>query len=172
MATSHWHKLYTAAVAASPKTLFWLLADMPGYGRWLPRSDAFAETIDVEPYPVQLGSRYHDGKPQEPGNDWRGTVTGFQPPGSLDFQQTIRIRQLRATIDVNIHYALEPEQDDTRVTRWQVCDIRMPVLFRPLRRAIIAAIDKENVRMMAAIKAYAEAHPAEKLESKPARQRS
>jgi hypothetical protein len=40
MATSRWHKLYG-------------------------RSEHFAETTDVEPYPVRLGSRYHDGKPGE-----------------------------------------------------------------------------------------------------------
>jgi hypothetical protein len=114
MATSQWYKLYTATVAAPPKTLFGLVADMPSYGRWLSRSDQFAETTDVEPYPVQLGSRYHDGKPQEPGTDWWGTVTGFQPPGSLDFHHTIQVRQLRATVDVHIHYSFEPDRGVTR----------------------------------------------------------
>jgi hypothetical protein len=149
MATSHWHKLYTSSVAAPPKSLFELVADMPSYGRWLLGSDQFAETTDVEPYPVQLGSRYHDGKPKEPGNDWWGTVTGYQPPGSVDFHQTIQVRQLRATVDVRIHYSFEPDHGVTRVARWLVLDIRMPGLFRPLRRAIIAAFDKENVRTMA-----------------------
>ena len=80
MAHSQWHRLYTSKVAASPELLFGLLSDMPNYDRWLPQSGQFARTTDVEPYPVQLGSRYHDGKPGEPGKDWRGSVTGFQPP--------------------------------------------------------------------------------------------
>ncbi len=42
-------------------------------------------TTDVDSYPVRLGSTYHGGKPDEPGKDWYGTVTGLQPPGSLDF---------------------------------------------------------------------------------------
>jgi hypothetical protein len=147
MATSHWHKLYTASIAAPPKTLFGLVADMPNYRRWLSRSDQFTETTDVEPYPVQLGSRYNDGKPNEPGNDW-GTVTGFQPPDSLDFHHTIQIRQLRAAVEVHIHYSFEPDHDATRVARWLVLGIRMPLLFRPLRPAIIAAFDKENIRTM------------------------
>src|SRR5918992_4602122 len=105
MTISHWHKLYTASIAAPPKTLFELVADMPNYGRWLPGSDQFSETIDVEPYPVRLDSRYHDGKPREPGSSWRGTVTGFQPPGSLDFHHTIQVRQVRATVGVHIHYS-------------------------------------------------------------------
>src|SRR6185437_7308590 len=63
MARSQWHKFYAVDVAAPPAVLFPLLADMPNYGQWLPGSDDFGHTTDVEPYPVQCGSRYHDGKP-------------------------------------------------------------------------------------------------------------
>jgi hypothetical protein len=139
--------------------LFELLSDLLSYGRWLPGSDQFAETTDVEPYPVRLGSRYHDGKPGEPGKDWWGTVTGFSPPGSLDFHHTIHVRQLRTTVDVHIHYSFEPDDGGTQVIRWLVLDIAMPALVRPLRRLITGAFDKENVRTMAAVKQYAEAHP-------------
>ncbi len=34
----------------------------------------------------------------------------------------------------------------------------MPALVRPLRRLITGAFDKENVRTMAAVMRYAEAH--------------
>jgi hypothetical protein len=159
MATSHWHKLYATTVAAPPDTLFVLLSDLPNYHRWLPSSDQYAETTDVGPYPVELGSHYHDGKPGQAGKDWWGTVTGFSPPGSIDFHHTIHVSQVRATVDVNIHYAFSPTDSGTRVTRWLLLDVRMPVLLRPLRRAIISAFDKENVRTMAAVKSFAEAHP-------------
>jgi hypothetical protein len=131
---------------------------MPNYGRWLPGSAAFGETTDVDPYPVLLGTRYHDGKPDEPGKDWWGTVTGFQPPGSLDFHHTIQISQLRATVDVHIHYSFEQQGRGTQVARWLLLDITMPILLRPLRRLIIRPFDLENVRTMAAVKNYAEAH--------------
>jgi hypothetical protein len=159
MATSRWHKLYSSRVAAPPDLLFELLSDMPNYGRWLSRSAAFAQTTDVEPYPVQLGSRYHDGIPGEPGKDWWGTVTGFQPPGSLDFHHTIQVRQLKATLDTHIHYSIEHADGTRQVTRWAVLDIAMPILFRPLRPLIIRPFDAENARIMAAAKEYAEAHP-------------
>ena len=113
MATSQWHKLYSATVAAPPEPLFKLLSDLPNYGDWLPGSGQYGQTTDVEPYPVRQGTRYHDGRPGEPGKDWWGTVTGFQPPGSLDFHHTIHVRQLRATIDVHIHYSLEPGDGGT-----------------------------------------------------------
>ena len=158
MPVSFWHKLYTADIAAPPTLLFELLADMPNYGHWLPRSNAFGRTTDVEPYPVRLGSRYHDGKPDEPGKDWCGEVTGFQPPGSLDFHHTINVHQLRATVDVHIHYSIEVVGAATRVNRWLLLDIDMPAILRPLRRFIITSFDKENVRTMAALGAYAPAH--------------
>lgn len=70
MAKSQWHRFYNAKVATHPAVLFELLSDMPNYGRWLPQSNAFGETTDVMLYPVHLGSRYHDGRPAEPGKDW------------------------------------------------------------------------------------------------------
>ena len=159
VAKSQWHRFYRANVVAPPDVLFELLSDMPNYRRWLPQSDAFGETTDVVPYPVQLGSKYHDGKPAEPGKDWRGTVTGFQPPGSIDFHHVIYIRQLRTTVDVHIHYSFEPEGQGTLVNRWLVLDIVMPAILRPLRRLITQSFDKENIRTMDAVKKYAEAHP-------------
>ena len=158
MATSRWHKLYSSEVAASPAVLFALLSDMPKYTRWLPSSPTFAGTTDVEPYPVRLGSRYRDGRPGERGKEWWGTVTGFQPPGSLDFHQTIPVSQLRAMVDVHIHYSLEQIDGRTQVTRWHVMDITMPILLRPLRRLILRSFDDEIVRTMRELKEYAEAH--------------
>jgi hypothetical protein len=161
MSVSHWNKVYTTDVAASQAGLFGLIADMPNYGRWLPGSTAFGQTTDVEPYPVRLGSRYHDGKPGEPGKEWWGELTGFQPPGSLDFHHTITVRQLRATADTHIHYSIEPVGTRTRVSRWLVLAIAMPLVLRPLRLLIIRAFDTENLRTMAALAEYAEAHADE-----------
>jgi hypothetical protein len=158
MPVSHWHKLYTADIAASPAALFGLVTDMPNYGSWLPGSTAYGQTTDVEPYPVRLGSRYHDGKPGEAGKGWWGEVTGFASPGSVDFHHTITVRQLRATVDTNIHYSFEPVGTKTRVSRWLVLSIDMPLVVRPLRQLIIRSFDTENVRTMAALAKYAEAH--------------
>jgi Polyketide cyclase / dehydrase and lipid transport len=158
MARSQWHKFYETPVRAPAELLFRLLSDLPNYGDWLPGSDAFGRTTDVEPYPVRRGSRYHDGKPDQPGKDWWGTVTGFAPPGSVDFHHTISVRQLLATVDVHIHYSLEADGGGTVVTRWLVLDVTMPVVFRPLRPLVTASFDKENVRTMAALKRYAEEH--------------
>jgi hypothetical protein len=165
MSHSQWHRFYPAKVAASPELLFGLLSDLPNYGRWLPPSGDFAGTTDVEPYPVQLGSRYHDGKPDEPGKDWWGTVTGFQPPGSLDFHHTLYVRQLLITVEVYIHYSFEREEAGTAVNRWLVLDFRMPFVLRPLRPVITSRFNKENLRTLAAVKTYAEAHAGDGVPS-------
>jgi Polyketide cyclase / dehydrase and lipid transport len=160
MARSQWHKFYAASIEAPPAALFQLLADLPNYADWLPGSAAYGHTTDVEPYPVRRGTRYRDGKPGEQGKEWQGTVTGYQPPGSVDFQHTIRVRQLLAIVDVHIHYSLESADGVTTVTRWLVLDVTMPVVLRPLRPLIIAGFDKENLRTMAALKSYAESRAA------------
>jgi hypothetical protein len=167
MSHSKWHRIYTSKVAASPELLFGLLSDLPNYGQWLPASDEFGGTTDVEPYPVQLGSRYHDGQPGAPGKgkDWWGSVTGFQPPGSIDFHHTIELRQLLVTIDVHIHYSFEPDGAHAVVNRWLVLDIRMPIVIRPLRPVITRRFDKENRRTMAAVKTYAEARAGDGVPS-------
>jgi hypothetical protein len=157
MARSQWHKFYTSSIQAPADLLFGLLSDLPNYGDWLPGSAAYGATTDVEPYPVQRGSRYHDGKPDGSGRDWWGTVTGFQPPGALDFQHTIHAKPLAATIDVRIHYSLEQQDGETVVSRWLVLDVKMPLVLRPLRPLVTASFDQENLRTMAALKQYAEA---------------
>jgi hypothetical protein len=164
MSKSQWHRFYTSKVAARPEVLFDLLADMPNYDRWLPASEQFAGTTDVEPYPVRLGSRYRDGRPGEAGKEWLGSVVGFRRPGSIDFHHTIGVRQLRATVDVHIHYSFEGDGeggDGTVVTRWLILDFDMPAVVRPLRSAVTSRFDKENLRTMAAVKQYAEARAEE-----------
>jgi hypothetical protein len=108
-----------------------------------------------------------DGAPSWEGCTWRirnGTGSSSKvaaPPGllfALLFHHTIGVRQLRATVDVHIHYSFEQESSDTAVNRWLVLDFSMPVVFRPLRRLITAEFDKENLRTMAAVKRYAEEH--------------
>jgi hypothetical protein len=114
LSTSQWHRLYTADVGAPPALLFRLLSYMPNYGAWLPASKQFGATTDIEPYPVRLGCRYHDGHPGRSGSEWWGSVAGFAPPGSIDFHHVIRVSQLRATVDVPIHYSFEDDNGRTR----------------------------------------------------------
>jgi hypothetical protein len=58
---------------------------------------------------------------------------------------------------VRIHHSLEAGELGTRVDRWPVLDIAMPVVARPLRRALTSRFDRENARTINALKACAEA---------------
>ena len=64
--------------------------------------------------------------------------------------------QVRATVDVHVHYSIEPANDGTLVNRWLLLDIALPAILRPLRPALVSAFDKENHRTLAALKTYAE----------------
>jgi hypothetical protein len=154
MSNSQWHRFYESDVNAPPAMVFDVLSDMPNYSKWLPPSEQFGNTTHVEPYPVQLGSRYCDGKPAEPGRPWWGTVTGYGVPGSLDFHHSLRVRQLRAVVDVHIHYSLEKSASGTRITRWLVLDLNMWLFLRPLRGIITSKFNRENLRTMAALEKY------------------
>ena len=77
---------------------------------------------------------------------------------------------MRATVDVHIHYSFEQEQAGTVVSRWLILDFRMPIAFRLLRPVITAQFDKQNLRTMASVKQYAEAHAGDGVASPPADQ--
>jgi hypothetical protein len=78
----------------------------------------------------------------------------------LDWQsKAVATRHDLRVSDSGIHYSLEADDGIMTVTRWLVLDIALPIFFRPLRPLITRSFDKENVRTMAALKAYAEASP-------------
>jgi hypothetical protein len=68
------------------------------------------------------------------------------------------VSQLRVTVDVHIHYSFEPLASSTQVNRWLMLDVTMPLLLLSLRPLILKSFDSENVRTIAAVKKYAEAH--------------
>src|SRR6516164_8497725 len=80
---------FTAQIRGTPERIFDLVADMPNYGRWLPDSSAFGGTIDVKPYPVQLGTTYLDAGPIEKP----GEVTEFDRPNHISFHHIVQIRR-------------------------------------------------------------------------------
>src|SRR3974390_206959 len=88
---------FTAQIYGLAEIIFDLVADMPNYGRWLPDSSAFGGTIDVKPYPVQLGTTYLAAGPiLKPGS-----VTEFDPPRHIAFHHTVQLRQGPLNTDVD-----------------------------------------------------------------------
>ena len=147
---------FTASVHGSPEAVFDLIADMPNYNRWLPDSSAFGGTVNVTPYPVQLGTTYLDAGPIEKP----GTVTEYDRPRHISFHHTVQIRQrpLNTDVDARIRYTLEPDQGVTFVERRLILGFRLPGILNLGLPFILYGFRKENVRVMTALKRYAESH--------------
>jgi len=145
---------FTTEIAGSPEIIFELIADMPNYGRWLPNSSAFGGTIDVTPYPVQLGTTYLDAGPVEKP----GVVTEFDPPGRISFRQTIQLRTsfLKTDVGADGRHSFEPNNGRTLVVRRLSLQFNLHGIQRLLLPAIVYGFRKENNRTLAALKVYVE----------------
>lgn len=146
---------FCTEIEGPAEKVFEVVADMPNYGRWLPNSSAFGGTINVTPYPVQLGTTYLDAGPIEKP----GVVTEFDPPLHISFRHTVQLRQgfLNTDIEAQIRYTFAPKNGRTFVDR------RLTLCFdlRGVRRLVLPLIlygfRKENDRTLAALKNYVEA---------------
>jgi hypothetical protein len=151
MGTSHLQ--FAARIDGSPETVFDLLADMPHYGRWLPGSNAFGGTTQVEPYPVCLGTTYLDAGP---AGERPGSVTEFDRPRCLGFHQTMLVRfgPLTADVDIGIRYTLALQDGVTQVVRDVDLKIVLPRLLTLAEPLVLAAFRKENGRILTELKRY------------------
>jgi uncharacterized protein YndB with AHSA1/START domain len=152
------HPTFTELIEGSPQTIFDLIADMPHYGRWLPGSDAFGGTSEIEPYPVRLGTTYLDSGPlgQRPGS-----VTEYDPPKHIAFHHTMLLKKglLTGNVEVNVRYTFEPVEHATNVIRALDLTIEMPWYLKLVEPLVLRAFRKENERLMAELKSYVEAQP-------------
>lgn len=145
---------FSIQIQGSPEKIFDLVADMPNYGRWLPNSPAFGGTINVAPYPVQLGTTYLDAGPIEKP----GKVTEFDRPRHISFHHTVQIRQglLDTDVDARIRYAFKPSDGGTVVDRILVLGFELRGIARLALPFIVSGFRKENDRTLAALKRYVE----------------
>jgi uncharacterized protein YndB with AHSA1/START domain len=145
---------FSAQIQGSRETIFDLVADMPNYGRWLPDSSAFGGTVDVTPYPVQLGTTYLDAGPiPKPGS-----VTEFDRPNHIAFHHTVQLRQspINADVDARIRYTFTPKDEGTLVDRTLVLTFDHHGIVRLALPLILHGFRKENDRTLAALKRYVE----------------
>ena len=146
---------FSVPIQGSPETIFDLVADMPNYGRWLPNSPAFGGTINVTPYPVQLGTSYLDAGPIEKP----GEVTEFDRPRHISFHHTVQIRQglLNTDVGARIRYVFEPGDRGIVVNRLLVLTFDLRGIARLALPFILYGFRKENDRTLGALKRYVEA---------------
>jgi carbon monoxide dehydrogenase subunit G len=139
---------FTATIAGSAESIFAVIADLAGYHRWLPGSDAFGAITEISSEPIGLGTTYVDAGPS--GKRY-GSITEYKRPTNIAFHQPMDVSGLlRGTIDITASYTLEPAQGGTRVIR--------DIVFQPhglLRLAqpiIVSGFRRENKRVLAALK--------------------
>jgi uncharacterized protein YndB with AHSA1/START domain len=149
---------FTTEINGCPQTVFDLVADMPNYGRWLPDSSAFGGTVNVTPYPVQLGTTYLDAGPIEKP----GVVTEFDPPKHISFHHTVQLRRgfLNTDVDARVRYAFESKDGRTFVERKLFLAFDLHGFYRLMLPLLLYGFRKENDRTLAALKKYVEVQTA------------
>jgi Polyketide cyclase / dehydrase and lipid transport len=140
---------FTTRIEGSAHDIFATIVDFSKYHLWLSRSKSFGTISEISPDPVSLGTTYVDAGPS---GTRRGTVTEFEPPATIAFQQPMNLKKsvLPGRIDIHIRYSLEPAGGGTDVIRDLTFEVHGPLrIARPL---IVSAFRHENERVLSALK--------------------
>ncbi len=146
---------FTTHIGGSVETVFDLVADMPNYGRWLPNSSAFGGTVNVNPYPVRLGTTYLDaGRIEKPGS-----VTEYDRPHHISFHHVVQLRRIILHTDVGarIRYTFSPKGRETFVDRRLDLTFDLDGISRLALPLLVYGFRSENSRTLEALKRYVEA---------------
>ena len=143
-------------VHASRQRVFDLIADLHGYGRWLPPSGDYRGTTEISPPPVAVGTTYRE---TSPSGVRTGVVTAFDAPSEVVFHQPMALRpRFAGTIDSTVTMRVSAPDADSgavRVTRLVVLGI--PRRLALLRGLVVGRYGAESERMLRALKSFAEA---------------
>jgi uncharacterized protein YndB with AHSA1/START domain len=143
--------VFEADVARPVETVFDALVDLPGYGKWLDSSSAYAGTTEVSTDPVAAGTTYTE---RSPSGTRHGTVSEFDRPSLVTFHQPMTMRpRLLGVIDIHVSYTLAPTPTGTHVTR--VVRLTLPWQLRLAQPLVLHQFDSESRRTMDALAAFA-----------------
>jgi uncharacterized protein YndB with AHSA1/START domain len=134
------------------ETIFNLIADLAHYDRWLPGSRVFGGMTGVSPVSLGVGTTYADGP-------MRGTITEFDPPEHITFEQSmpLKVVVLTGRLDVHVRYTLETTGNDEQATQ-----VIRDVTFSPrgilavAQPLFVSTIRRESERMLEMLKQYVE----------------
>ncbi len=140
--------ILTTDINATPQRVYAVLADLNGYGGWLPRS----RTSTDREHPIRTGTSYSDASLIGMAH---GTVLECDPDRLLVFHQaTLPGRFGGSMIAITSRYALTPIDGGTRVLRTGT--IVTGGLIKGVRPLVVAAIRSENRRTLRALKDFLE----------------
>jgi len=103
-----------ADIRCPAEAIFDLIIDFRGQDRWLAKSSSFRGTSEISSDPVALGTTYREPGPFGVRN---GTVTEFERPARITFEQPMTMRLHAGTADVTLRYTLTPGSGSTHSAR-------------------------------------------------------
>ncbi|HLJ35783.1 MAG TPA: SRPBCC family protein [Ktedonobacteraceae bacterium] len=144
---------FTTHIEGSDETIFALIADLTGYDRWLPRSNAFGAVTKISQVPVGLGTTYVD---KGPSGTMHGSVVDYRLPTHIAFQQSMPVKLLLLTgmLDLHIRYTLEPGGQTTQVNR--DVSFYLPGVLKLAEPIIVTTVRRESQRLLLLMKRYVE----------------
>jgi len=143
---------FTADINGTRETIFDLIADLANYDRWLPGSKVFGGMTQVSPASLGVGTTYADGT-------MRGSITEFNPPESITFEQSMPVKALLLTgkLDVRVRYALEATGSDGQATHViREVTFNLHGILGAAQPLVASTIRRESGRMLEMMKRYAE----------------
>ena len=143
-----------ADVDCPAEGIFDLITDFDGQHRWLSTSSAFQGTTEVSSNPVRLGTTYREPGPFGVRN---GEVTEFERPTRVTFHQPMTMKYGLGVIDITVRYNLTPRSGQTHIRR--VVSVKLPWQLKLFPAVVLSQFKTESARTLAALKAYANAHP-------------
>jgi Polyketide cyclase / dehydrase and lipid transport len=140
---------FAANIEGPCKTVFGLIADITQYDHWLLRSSAFGAVTQVSPTPVGLGTTYID---QGQSGTMKGSITEYQPPTHITFQQSMPVKLLviSGTLELHIRYSLESAGHVTRVNR--DVTFHLPGMLKVAQPIIVSTVRRESKRLLQIMK--------------------
>ena len=136
-------------IEVTPETVFDLITDFGNYAQWLPPSNTFRQVSPKTEPKVMLGSIYRD---RGPLSVMTGKVIACEPPNHIAFDQ--QTSSPLGALGVQIDYRLTATPSGTEVQREVIVTTRG--VFRLIEAPLFSAIRKENLRILAKMKAYLE----------------
>ena len=142
----------TTDINGTRETIFDLIADLAHYDRWLPGSRVFGGMTQVLPASPGVGTTYADGT-------MRGSITEFNPPERITFEQSMPVKALLLTgrLATHIRYTLEATGSDgqaTRVIREVTCTLHG--ILGAAQPLLVSTIRRESGRTLEMMKQYVE----------------
>lgn len=134
--------------------IFDLIADLPGYPKWLEPSGIYSAVTPANTAPTKLGTTYTDvGK----SATMHGEVTRFEPPKYITFDQKTELKVigiLKGSLQIQIQYSLNQQGNSTQVVR--EVNYKTAGLFGLLGWLVKNNIRSESTRILQKMKAYLE----------------